>query len=154
MNDTDGNYDEDQRHSVDLQVLQDEDENQVPSINGPPYHGEYRLEAHEFQQPLPFPMTFIGMLPPEIREKIYIAALNIETIPVADYSYFRNNFYNSLNWSVYKPPEWLKAHQASVRKDDEDCRPQAKFQHSSSLAFRAAFPSPTHVTHRSCLALL
>ncbi len=66
MNDTDGNYDEDQRHSVDMQVLQDEDENQVPSIDGPPYHGEYRLEAQEFQQPLPFPMIFIGMLPPEI----------------------------------------------------------------------------------------
>jgi len=54
----------------------------MPNIKGLLHQGEYLLEAQEPQQTVPFPRTAIGRLPPEIRARIYIAALKYKTVEI------------------------------------------------------------------------
>ena len=48
----------------------------LQSISGPPYHHICTLEAQEPNQGQPFPETFIGRFPLEIRQMIYYWVLN------------------------------------------------------------------------------
>lgn len=142
----------DKSKSVEMQGLKGDHEEDTPSTNGPPYHSEYILEAREPQQPLAFPTTVIGMLPPEIREKIYIEALTIDSRTIEDYAYFGGRYYYSPSCKWNESPEWIKDHRSFARKDGRICWPQAKS--SSALALLAEFPWPTHLRSQSRLALL
>lgn len=126
----------------------------VRAISSPQCHGEYFLEAQELQDPLPFPTTMIGMLPPEIREKIYIAALKIKAISIEDFPYYGGRYYYSPSCNWNEPPEWTKDHEDFARKLGERQWPQVNCQQSSSLALTAKFPWPTRLRYYSRLALL
>jgi len=121
----------------------------LPMMNGPPFHGEYLLEAQEPLQGAPFSNTIIGRLPSEIREDVYISALTID--PVPDHLRYHYKPRAQQIW----PAEWSRDHQPTTESSAQRRWPR-DYEAISSLcpAFVATFPSRANPKVRSRLHLL
>jgi len=124
-------------------------EKSLPMRSGPPFHGEYLLEAQEPSKGAPFSNTIIGRLPSEIREDIYISALTID--PVPDHLKYHYKPRAQQIW----PAEWSRDHQPTTESSAQRRWPH-DYEALSSLspAFVATFPSRANPKVRSRLHLL
>lgn len=83
-------------------------EDSAPPLNGRPCHSQFFLEARLPLDQQPFEDTLFGRLPPEIREKIYVASFKVEQASKAS-EYFPWQY-------TYRPfnrpptPHWIQNH--------------------------------------------
>ena len=117
-----------------------------PSIHGPPYHHECVIETKERNQGLPFPETFIGRIPLEIREMIYAAALdsvaplpNSISAPIQIQA-FKNHCWARSLWSPARKAsrELYRMEQQYLRHIDDEEDTSSVTQKRSAL--RASYP--------------
>lgn len=117
----------------------------MSSINGPPYHNEFFLEANGSSLPKGFPETRIDPWPPESR--IYTAALIFQQAP-------QNNLHS--RWregqNPSPPPEWIKDHRP-VSISYRERRGRFSSWTSSPLSLLHSHPCGTQGTIPSCSSI-
>ena len=125
----------------------------MPTIDGPPFHSEWLLEAQEPSSGVPFLESSLGKLPPELREKVFIEALR--AVPMPQYETYYAPRFHHYDPKAHPEYRWHYDHSSMTPPFAQRRWPHRDNQHPSLRpALVATFPPRATPRPRSHLSLL